>query len=353
MSFSIMSMETNRSQIIGGSDIIKYGASTTLNKREYMEDYIHHRLNKDDNDKQVADFAVYDGHGGHETAEYLQNNFHKLVDEALRKEQSEAKANLGMPIIMEKVLASAVATADKHAVDKFTCGSTLTYVRMLESGETYLGWVGDSRIIVGNRKNGVKFVTQGHDLNEKERERIIKAGGEKHLLKRTYNGTKTWRFGFPIEGTPKIALSRSIGDYIFKNEKHCVGFIATPDYHHMKLELGDFIVVCSDGAFTMDVSEVVSSEEIVQQVNDGLKSSLSLDKIAQLIQNYAIGKGSKDNIAVIVTTFGEEDTSVVKEEISYVSSMLSVTNNFLSSPYVLQTFCLLLFMAGWKYNSSK
>ncbi|XP_028396490.1 protein phosphatase 1F-like [Dendronephthya gigantea] len=230
-----------------------------------------------------AYFAVFDGHGGVDCANYTVAHFHNNI-----AKQDEFTTDL------DEALSKAFLSTDKHFTEKaknenLRAGTT-GVVAMLKGNTLNIGWLGDSQISLCKQGQAVELM-QPHKPNRKdERKRIEDLGG-----------CVIWIGDWRVNGN--IAVSRSIGD---KDHKPYVS--ADPDTREFDLE-GDeeYLILGCDGLW-----DTIAAPEVIKMVQDHLSSGGSRSSVAKFLVDRAIEHGSTDNVSVIVVfldchrTVGEE-----------------------------------------------
>ncbi len=260
--------------------------------------------------------CVCDGHGGIEAArianEWLPNAFLKHL--AMSK---------GSDLSKEKAFKAAIQEVEKRIVEDDAnekSGSTLV-AAYVGKNNFHLAWVGDSRIVCGSDQ-GITASTQDHNIKSAlEKERVLKAGSTIYReMRRDRSVIGPWR----VRG---LVPTRTLGDAFAKKDSgknlrvhsrpghvlQCESdlkelhssiiikvkpnqIIAEPDYLKVPIdEKSPFIVLASDGLW-----DVMTNEEVMQQIDALAGAGLSMDCIAKALVNNAQMKGSFDNITVIV-----------------------------------------------------
>jgi protein phosphatase PTC1 len=210
-------------------------------------------------------FAIFDGHGGKESALYCKENFHV-----------ELASNLAL--YPDSVPTAMKETFESIDTQLYECGhsqvGTTATICMVRSENRqrvlYAANVGDSSaVLVSDTK--VEQLTYDHKATDKaEMMRVQSAGGS------IYRGR--------LRGT--LALTRSLGDHCLKEH----GLSAEPTIVRKVLTPNDMmLVVASDGIW-----DVVSPMDL-----KAYKGFSADDAAAELIR-YAVKCGSQDNISVIV-----------------------------------------------------
>ncbi|KAK1373063.1 Protein-serine/threonine phosphatase [Heracleum sosnowskyi] len=277
----------------------------------------------------VGVLAVFDGHGGKEASEMASNylldyfllhvifctykqsmlsedkgklaqgkNKAKKVNFTLESSQGGLPINDDIPVykILKEALLGAIHDIDiKFSLEainnNYVSGSTATVVLLLD-GKILVANVGDSKALLcsyddhpGTKLSAKELTRDHHPSRDDEKARIKAAGGF----------VRVW-------GVPRVngilAVSRSIGDISLKR----YGIIAIPevtDWESLKSK-DRYLVVASDGIFESMTSQNVCEllEETEASENISLSSLWSL--LAGRVVNYALRKGSMDNLSAIV-----------------------------------------------------
>jgi len=252
------------------------------NQNEDTHDVI---LNTDNNIcklKNLNYFAVFDGHGGKEVSTYIKSNLSKYF---LNNKVSYPISKRYVTNVYDYVQKSL------HKYDfAYGAGCTgLVVIHFKNNGENYLNIFnnGDSRCILCRDNFGMPL-TKDHKPNwPEERARIEQLGG---VI--TFDG-----YDFRIKD---LSVSRAFGDI------DASPFVThQPDVYRYKLDKNDkFIIMACDGLWDVlnnhDVTNFVLSNcyDIVtkQRINKNVN-------IAKKLAEYAIKKGSTDNITCIVIFF--------------------------------------------------
>ena len=241
--------------------------------RDYMEDFIDVVIGFH---ADYDYYAVFDGHGGKDVAEYLQRNLGGLL-----------KDNLVSGMRPKEALESAFEQAADH-IDAYSQGSAALVV-LITPFEIWVANTGDCRAIlnrfVHNRYMG-GAVTIDHKPNlPSERQRITDAGG---TVVQDFFGT--WR----VNG--HLALSRSFGD-------HYLGAAITwkPDIFHLpRTDDMRALILASDGLW-----DVMSNQDVVNVSNQVISGVMTFDRqrtiqlVTKRLVETALDRGTTDNISVV------------------------------------------------------
>jgi serine/threonine protein phosphatase PrpC len=157
---------------------------------------------------------------------------------------------------------------------------TTAVVVLAQGDEIFVAHAGDSRAVLVHRSGQVSVLTSDHKPNRPdERRRIQELGGSVVFW-------GVWR----VEGI--LAVSRAIGDRMLKPF-----VVAEPEVKKFtRTETDRFVVLASDGVW-----DTVSNDDAAQLV---LKYE-DPQAAAQRIMEEAYGRGSMDNICVMVIDLRE------------------------------------------------
>ena len=174
------------------NDMFKVGSSCMQGWRVHMEDSHTHILSLPQ-DPGTSFFAVYDGHGGANVAQYAGKNLHKFIIK-----RPEYKSNI------EEAMKKGFLDIDKAMQEEETlkeqmAGSTAVTI-LIKDKKLFCANAGDSRA-VGCINGDVEVLSMDHKPNnDGELKRICAGGG--------------WVEFNRVNGN--LALSRALGDFIFK-----------------------------------------------------------------------------------------------------------------------------------------
>lgn len=282
-----------------------------IGKKTTNEDKFKIFLNKNgDNDEynNIDFYGIYDGHGGKHISEYLSKKFYKFfINKKLQIPLNLEQANklyIKFNNNMKKKLL-------KKAHDSGSTALIITNYKN-KNGEDYLQILntGDSRAVI-SKKNMALPLTKDHkpdNVNEVKRiEKLYKKYKQKDKNEinplRFDDEGKIWRMG-------SLAVSRAFGD--FDEEKYVT---CKPDIYNYKISKDDqFIIMATDGLWDVlspqDAVEFVlhhlnENNEIIRPRNKKVyehKCNIMSNRknIASDLVNYAISKGSYDNVTAIV-----------------------------------------------------
>eukprot|EP00930_Biecheleria_cincta_P012734 TRINITY_DN11707_c0_g1_i2.p1 TRINITY_DN11707_c0_g1~~TRINITY_DN11707_c0_g1_i2.p1 ORF type:complete len:333 (+),score=67.83 TRINITY_DN11707_c0_g1_i2:92-1090(+) len=292
------------------SVVLLHGVHSIQNARDEMEDahqaVLCHGDGQDDK-TAIADalgafsyFAVFDGHGGTQAAEFAGERLScALAEEAstLSRDPTEA-----LRLAFAKVEAEWLVRARQQELFDGTTAAVALLDRA--QGRCFIGNVGDSEVVLGRRdatgKTCCQVLTEVHNVrgNPAEADRVIAAGG------------RLWhrRLGHP-KLNPRVcslAISRSIGDLFFKDEEYVEGtvsgLIADPYMSNATwdpAECGEQILILGcDGLW-----DTVTHEDALEFAFNQRAGNQGPQGICEQLVKLAQENGSSDNITVMVVVF--------------------------------------------------
>mmetsp|Transcript_4083 Transcript_4083/g.12713 ORF Transcript_4083/g.12713 Transcript_4083/m.12713 type:complete len:278 (-) Transcript_4083:58-891(-) len=252
-------------------------------------------------------FGVFDGHAGSLAAQYCGQRMldHITATAAWTRRDVLAATKFGMARTEQAYLRAALS-----ASPRWFDGTTAVVV-LLVDGILTIGWVGDSRAVLGRRKDKTWTAFElSHDhkpTRPSEHRRILALGGVVgRSLKEASSGDVTKRAGgacpvfcfganadSPMRCYPGgLSLSRSIGDVTLKYHPKKV-VVGDPEVVQQRLADGDkFVILACDGIW-----DVMTNDKAVSIVARALRDKQ--DAAKQLVRQ-AFLLGSTDNMTAIV-----------------------------------------------------
>ena len=241
--------------------------------------------NKFDNMAMSNLYGIYDGHGGKFVSAFLSKNLPNLF----------LDKNLQYPLKRKTILEKYNELNSKlknnyYEMARQTGSTCLVVLQYKSECNDYINVIntGDSRCILC-RDNLAIPLTKDHKPNwPEERSRIVKIGGKIYFDGDDYR-------------IKDLSVSRAFGDY------DATPFLTyVPDIYRYKLEGGDkFIVMACDGVWDVlsnqDVVNFILTEcfDVTTEKRNG-NSDDAGNNVATKLGEYAISKGSGDNITIIV-----------------------------------------------------
>jgi serine/threonine protein phosphatase PrpC len=224
-------------------------------------------------------FGVFDGHGGNKVSTFLHKNLANFfMDKRLTYPLTKNNVNKAYDDYQNKI--------SKYNWGHESGSTCLVVVHFKKNNSNYLNVIntGDSRCILC-RDNFAMPLTKDHKPRwPEEKARIEKMGG-----KIVFDGYD-WRIS-------QFSVSRAFGD---SSEPY---LIHRPDLFRYKLDKSDkFFVMACDGLWDVMNNDDVVNFVLINCYDSSCKIRINKNRnIAKMLAEYAIKKGSTDNITVIVT----------------------------------------------------
>uniref|UniRef100_A0A3P8V2D5 Protein phosphatase, Mg2+/Mn2+ dependent 1D n=1 Tax=Cynoglossus semilaevis TaxID=244447 RepID=A0A3P8V2D5_CYNSE len=281
--------------------------------------------------RSVAFFAVFDGHGGREAAQFAQD----YLWEFLKKQR-------GFWSDSDREVCSAIRkgfVACHHAMWKklpewpktltglpSTSGTTASVV-VVRGNRMYVAHVGDSAVVLGIQDDPtVPFiraveVTQDHKPElPRERERIEGLGGS--VIKKSGVNRVVWkrprlshngpvRRSTVIDQIPFLAVARALGD-LWSYDFYSGEFVVSPEPDTSVVTLDPkkhrYIILASDGLWNM-----VPPQEAISMCQNNTEAPCGVSSARQLV-SYALQRWRQrmlraDNTSAIVIALEESNLS--------------------------------------------
>ena len=265
-----------------------------IGQRPSNED--HHFMvdNIDGTNSNIADinlYCIFDGHGGKGVSKFLKENLpnYFLKKDILHNPSKKHEYYKYIKKIFDYIQNK--LTKDINAAKN--AGSTALISLFYKNGTKtyyYIINVGDSRAVLCNKYNIAIPLSKDHKpICYEEKKRISELGG-----KIVFDGGD-WRI-------KDLSVSRAFGDL------DALPYVChTPDIFHDSLSSNDkFMILACDGLW-----DVLSSQEVVDFILEELEkikknkstNGVGKNNIARTLGEYAIQKGSYDNITIIIIFF--------------------------------------------------
>jgi len=275
----------------GQGESLLFGVSSMQGWRISMEDahaavldYAGESGTPTANDKRLAFFGVYDGHGGDKVALYTGDNLHQIV-----AKQEAFKTGDLKKALQDGFLATDRAILSDPKYEEEVSGCTAT-VGILTKDKIYVANAGDSRTVLGVKGRAKPLSFDHKPQNEAEKARIQAAGGFVDFGR--VNGN--------------LSLSRAIGDFEFKKsadlppEQQIVTAFPDVEIHDIH-EDDEFLVVACDGIW-----DCQSSQAVVEFVRRGIVAKQDLASICENMMDNCLASNSDtggvgcDNMTMII-----------------------------------------------------
>jgi serine/threonine protein phosphatase PrpC len=267
-----------------------------LGLRPKNEDDLFYNLNlnsgnSSDKKRNANIIGIFDGHGGNLVSKYLKEHlpkyFYANPEKAFTSKNDE---------YVNKVYDRMQSKLIKDVPQSKQMGST-ALILSLEKGKSDMYYiqvvnVGDCRAVLCNEYNIAVTLTKDHKpMHWEEKIRIEALGGKI---------TRDVGDDYRING---LAVSRAFGDLdVLPYVTH------VPEIFNYKINItSKFIILGCDGVWdvlsSQDAVDFVIKEMIINSTHKENYHTHTLKNIAKKLGEYAIKKGSGDNISVIIMFF--------------------------------------------------
>lgn len=285
---SILGMpQTNKYSILLEDDKVRVGASSMQGWRSSMED-AHHislvlpNLPRGHRPWEGALFCVFDGHGGSKVAQQSANS----VLDWLTTNEHFSKGDWAEALVATFLRGDAEMNRTMASEQS---GCTANAVMMIGS-KLLCANAGDSRAVLCRNGVAVALSEDHKPTDEKEKQRIDKAGG--FVANGRVNGI--------------LSLSRALGDYSFKSAGVAAPeqvVTAFPDVTETDLDESDeFVIIACDGIW-----DCMTNEQAVQFVRAEFSqhgdAALACEHVMTKCLATHPTKFGTDNMTVIVVEF--------------------------------------------------
>ncbi|XP_062871858.1 protein phosphatase 1K, mitochondrial [Trichomycterus rosablanca] len=252
------------------------GSASQIGRRHYNED----RLRVAELTPSTLYFALFDGHGGAQAADFCFANMERYIRKGLKDEEDLEQVLIKAFLQVDAALASHLQVFGNASL--MTVGTTATVALLRDGVELVVASVGDSRAILC-RSGEALTLTDDHTPERKDEKQRIRESG----------GFVTWNSLGQANVNSRLAMTRSIGDFDLKQS----GVIAEPETSRVILQHTHdaFLALTTDGVnFIMSNQEVC---DVINQCHDPTEA-------AHVIAEQALQYGSDDNSTIIVVPFG-------------------------------------------------
>eukprot|EP00892_Ulva_mutabilis_P009741 jgi/Ulvmu1/7139/UM034_0045.1 len=288
-----------------------YTVKGTVRKRN--EDTFHTVVPGLSSDGKIGAYlAVYDGHGGVATSDWLQKNLYEVVTAQWNPSTAEKSIDKAFREADSKLLApGGWMGMGERGIGGSKCGSTAATACVYQTPEgpkLLASNVGDARVLLSRGGTAMQLSTDHVPDDEEERKRIEKQNPNPRMPLVRYVG-KTWRVG------GLLALSRAFGDAYMKgslqfegissgSDDYGSGFgvIAEPSQQIIDITAEDsWVVVCSDGLFANE-ERGGGGGLTNQQIMDICNAATNADpnELATELCKAAQAAGSTDDVTAVV-----------------------------------------------------
>jgi serine/threonine protein phosphatase PrpC len=235
--------------------------------------------------------AVFDGHGGDQTAEYLAAHMPEhIVSQGAAALQEQPRSALERAIgCAEREVLAAWKPDAGHA-----SGSTLCLALLID-GELHMANVGDSRAVLAQGDKAAPLTMDHKPSSTAEAARISAADSNASVSGDGY-----------LYG--ELGVSRGLGSAHLKADPAKRAYVATPEVTSVQLgPSDDFVVLGTDGLWDAvgPQEAVAAARRCLAEGNDAAVASAALVERAKKL-------GSSDNISVVVLLLHDRGITLPK-----------------------------------------
>ncbi|XP_050952213.1 protein phosphatase 1K, mitochondrial [Labeo rohita] len=256
--------------------VSKVGCASHIGRRRDNED----RFQVNELTHNILYFALFDGHGGPQAADFCHKHMEQHIRDCLEVETDLQTVLSKAFLQVDAALAAELQMYGNASL--MMVGTTATVALLRDGIELVVASVGDSRALLC-RKGKARKLTDDHTPERKD---------EKHRIRQS-GGFVSWNSVGQANVNGRLAMTRSIGDFDLKK----TGVIAEPETTQTLLQHAhdSFLVLTTDG-----INFIMSNQEICDVINQCHDPTEAANVIAELALQY----GSEDNSTVIVVPFG-------------------------------------------------
>ncbi|WOL15170.1 hypothetical protein Cni_G23951 [Canna indica] len=264
------SSETGKGKCKVSGRSIRHGYHLVKGKSSHpMEDYLVAEFKKV-NDNELGLFAIYDGHLGHDVANYLRSH---LFDNILKEPEFFSDVETAIRKAYERTDSKIL----EEAAELGRGGSTAVTAILINGDKLVVANIGDSRAVLS--ENGkANQLSVDHEPNM-----------ERHLIEEKGGFVSNIPGDVPrVDG--QLAVARAFGDRSLKahlsSEPHIADIVIDDDT--------ELLILASDGLW-----KVMSNQQVV----DFIKDVKDPQTAAKNLTEEAVARKSKDDISCIVVKF--------------------------------------------------
>lgn len=244
------------------------------------------------NEGQSLFMAVYDGHSGKPTADFVASKLHIYLAELTPTEDK----SFSVQTCLEETFLKLDGELHQRLIERGSSyrldSGTTALVCILTFTEIHVAHAGDCRCLIADADGKIVFETVDHKANlPTEFKRILEAG--------SYVSAHT---GLPRVGG-QLAVSRAFGDFFLKGKEHLSlkdqAVTAFPDVTTVsrqgESQAPKFVILACDGIW-----DKLDSVTVAEWVLKGHRDGKSAKDVATEIVQLAYKKDSQDNLSCIV-----------------------------------------------------
>ena len=252
------------------------------------------RVDKEKLTREVALFAVFDGHRGDKASMLAQERFPRLFCKHVLENVDESSRGVDIAVALKSSLGEleevTLQTAELEGWDS----GTTAVIGSIHKNKLVLCNIGDSRAVLCRAGKAVSLTKDQNLKVAEEVQMVTRAGGS--VSDGYLNG--------------QLSVSRAIGDFDLDAGRKLRGLSATPVVTAYELTYEDeFVIFACDGLW-----DVFPSQHAVAHVRLSLRRHANAFTAAEELVQEALRRGSSDNVTVIIVSFHKRPNFRWKEK---------------------------------------
>jgi serine/threonine protein phosphatase PrpC len=241
-----------------------------------------------------AFYAVYDGHGGFNAAQFCQNYLHVN----LARELASIVPSIGIGLELTEAVTAAIKESTQRTEAEFIAraigddpidrSGTTMLMALFRGAQMYIAHAGDCRAVLCRAGVAIDLTRDHTCKNMAEKLRVERMGG---IVRHGYINDE-------------IEVSRSIGDITNSNGEKIRGLTAEPEVsQHFITRDDEFVILACDGVISQDLNVSLSSQAAVDHVRRSLMRDNDVEIAARALLQAVLPR-SEDNCTCVVIGFG-------------------------------------------------
>jgi serine/threonine protein phosphatase PrpC len=253
---------------------LKAGFAEDIGRRAEMED-AHVALENFRGRPDQGFFAIYDGHGGREVADFAAQNLHQNVMQMLAAGAPPLEALKEAYDLTDEDIKNA-GIDDRQGATAITA--------LVISNQLYVANAGDARAVLDRNGTALRLSHDHKASDPNEQARIEQAGGKVVIDKN--DGIARVQ--------DQLAVGRALGDHGLKQ------FVTSePNLHQETIQPQDSrVILACDGVW-----DVMTDQEAL----DLIKGEQNPDRAAQILKDEALRRGTTDNVTAMVVNLPSQE----------------------------------------------
>lgn len=252
---------------------MKINAFSQQNNREYQEDrfFIHEYKNKD------ILLGIFDGHGADFASEDACNATVKIFNHI--KKNIKKNPELALTYLFERL---------NDLVKDYWCGSTAVIV-WIKDNIAHVSVLGDSIVLINTNNRLWKSPEHNVRTNKNEADAALERGG--------YINNGYLFDAYKLSQSYGLQMSRSLGD---KDLNRVLD--RNPDIFHIPVNENSWVLLCSDGLYSLDKE----SPNYIEKISDLINSTENVNA-EFLVKKLSETQHYDNSTAIFLEKIGKND----------------------------------------------